>query len=75
MTYLRERDSSLHRFDFHFPTMRTVFSGGAYPPYYANRIFHQECEMDDSLFLLLILAFYGLTVLMLYGIERLGRPS
>lgn len=29
----------------------------------------------DWFYLLLILAFYGLTVLLIYGIEKLGRPS
>ena len=29
----------------------------------------------DWLYLLLILAFFGLSVLLIYGIERLGRPS
>lgn len=31
--------------------------------------------MTDWLFLFLILAFYGLTVLLVYGIEKLRRPS
>jgi hypothetical protein len=31
--------------------------------------------MTDWFFLLLILAFYGLTVLLIYGIEKLRRPS
>ena len=31
--------------------------------------------MTDWFFLLLILVFYGLTVLLIYGIEKLGRPS
>jgi len=29
----------------------------------------------DWLYLLLILAFFGLSVLLTYGIEKLGRPS
>jgi hypothetical protein len=29
----------------------------------------------DWFYLLLILAFYGLTVLLIFGIEKLGRPS
>ena len=29
----------------------------------------------DWLYLLLIAAFFGLSVLLIYGIERLGRPS
>jgi len=29
----------------------------------------------DWLYLLLILAFFGLSVLLIYGIEKLGRPS
>lgn len=31
--------------------------------------------MNDGIFLLAILAFYGLTVLLVYGIEKLRRPS
>ena len=31
--------------------------------------------MNDGIFLLTILAFYGLTVLLVYGIEKLRRPS
>jgi hypothetical protein len=31
--------------------------------------------MTDGLFLLSILAFYGLSVLLVYGIEKLRRPS
>jgi hypothetical protein len=29
----------------------------------------------DWLYLLLILAFFGLTVLLIYGIDKLGSPS
>lgn len=29
----------------------------------------------DWLYLLLIAVFFGLSVLMVYGIEKLGRPS
>jgi hypothetical protein len=29
----------------------------------------------DWFYLLLIMAFYVLTVLLIYGIEKLGRPS
>ena len=29
----------------------------------------------DWLYLFLILAFFGLSVLLIYGIEKLGRPS
>ncbi len=29
----------------------------------------------DWFYLLLIMAIYGLTVLLIYGIEKLGRPS
>jgi hypothetical protein len=29
----------------------------------------------DWLYLLLIAAFFGLSVLLVYGIEKLGRPS
>jgi hypothetical protein len=29
----------------------------------------------DWLYLLLILAFFGLSVLLIYGIEKLGRPQ
>ena len=29
----------------------------------------------DWFYLLLIMAFFGLTVLLIYGIEKLGRPS
>jgi len=29
----------------------------------------------DWFYLLLIIAFFGLSVLLIYGIERLGRPS
>lgn len=29
----------------------------------------------DWLYLLMILAFFGLSVLLVYGIEKLGRPS
>jgi len=29
----------------------------------------------DWLYLLLIVAFFGLSVLLVYGIEKLGRPS
>ena len=29
----------------------------------------------DWLYLLLILAFFGLSVLLVFGIEKLGRPS
>ncbi len=29
----------------------------------------------DWLYILLILAFFGLSVLLIYGIEKLGRPS
>ncbi len=31
--------------------------------------------MSDVFFLFLIVIFYGLTVLLIYGIEKLGRPS
>jgi hypothetical protein len=33
-----------------------------------------ENEMD-WLYLLLIVVFFGLSVLLVYGIEKLGRPS
>lgn len=29
----------------------------------------------DGLYILLILAFFGLSVLLIHGIEKLGRPS
>jgi len=29
----------------------------------------------DWFYLLLILAFFGLSVLLVYGLEKLGRPS
>ena len=29
----------------------------------------------DWFYLLLIVAFFGLSVLLIYGIEKLGRPS
>lgn len=29
----------------------------------------------DWFYLLLIMVFYGLTVLLIYGIEKLGKPS
>ncbi len=29
----------------------------------------------DWLYILLILAFFGLSVVLIYGIEKLGRPS
>lgn len=35
---------------------------------------HWEWNMD-WLYLLLIAAFFGLSVLLVYGIEKLGRPS
>jgi hypothetical protein len=43
--------------------------------YYATCIFPTGVNEMDWLYLLLILAFFGLSVLLVFGIEKLGRPS
>ena len=56
-------DSSIHRFD-------------VANSYYAFRVFRlSRGKKMDWLYILLILAFFGLSVLLTYGIEKLGRPS
>jgi hypothetical protein len=44
-------------------------------PYHAPRVFPTGVNEMDWFYLLLILAFFGLSVLLTYGIEKLGRPS
>lgn len=43
--------------------------------------YNAQCEVThgghhmDSIYFVLIAAFYGLSVLIVYGYEKLGRPS
>jgi hypothetical protein len=61
-TFIYPRDLSIHRFDARVPTIHSAFLSF-------------QGEKMDWLYLLLILAFFGLSVLLTYGIEKLGRPS
>src|ERR1039457_2529961 len=64
-TFIHTEDSSLHHFDSPFPTIRRcIFC-----------VIPTRRKSMDWIYLLLTLAFFGLSVLLIRGIEKLGRPS
>jgi hypothetical protein len=69
---LRPYAESLQLFYTHGIHLYTVLTCLSLP---CNRVFPTGVNEMDWLYLLLIAAFFGLSVLLVYGIEKMGRPS